>query len=493
MWKLKNRFMASLFAVFILIACSGIGTAAEIVVHNGGSIQAAIDNATEGDTIIVESGTYNENFTITKHDLTIKSKSGSSNTIINGDVSVSDEYSYSVSATIDGFTFNGDYGNICIFTGGGFTGCTVKNSKIARYNTGMFAHTDGSVHAINTQFIECEVGMASGWLTSVIAENCKFIDCGVAMSPGGGPDGYYYSKNNVEIHTDSSGKQTTTPIPNTDPVAPTIPQPIANNTSNDPSENDSSDHDSDSSSDSSSDNEHHSSGGSSHKSSGGGGTGGSPEAQKNVANKDTTQVFIASGKNVIFNFKNNVTVVNSISFESKKTMGKTTAITEDLKNKSSLVSELPEGIVYKSFNIWVGNAGYGESDNVMNATMNFSVGKSWVTNNSINVSSISLYKYDDEKKEWMKLPVNLANEDDQSLHFTAKVPGYSSFVITGQKGKQSTLAAEPVATVKSGNIKDSASTIAAKATEGNEKAPGFGIINGVVCLFCIFLYRIKEK
>jgi competence protein ComEC len=66
-------------------------------------------------------------------------------------------------------------------------------------------------------------------------------------------------------------------------------------------------------------------------------------------------------------------------------------------------------------------------------------------------------------------------------------------VITGEKGKQSTLVPEPVGTVKRGSVKDSASTIAAKETEGNEKTPGLGIVSGIICLLCMLLCRIKGK
>ncbi|RPJ51293.1 MAG: PGF-pre-PGF domain-containing protein, partial [Methanobacteriota archaeon] len=152
---------------------------------------------------------------------------------------------------------------------------------------------------------------------------------------------------------------------------------------------------------------------------------------------------------------------------------------------------------YKSFNVWVGNGGYGDSENVLDTVISFKVEKSWVQENYINPSSIVLYKYDDEKKEWVKLPVTLASESSQFLYFTANVPGYSSFVITGKKGEQSTLVTEPVATVKNKNVKDDASTvastIASKIAEGNEKAPGFGIVSGIVCLICTILYRIKER
>jgi PGF-pre-PGF domain-containing protein len=239
----------------------------------------------------------------------------------------------------------------------------------------------------------------------------------------------------------------------------------------------------------------HSSGGSHHSSGGssGGGTGGSPEPQKNVAVKDTTKVFISGDKPVYFNFTNDVTVVDYISFTSEKTVGKTTAIVEDLKNKSFLVSKLPDGIVYKSFNVWVGNAGYGDSNSILDATISFKVDKSWIQENDIDPSSIVLHKYDDEKKEWGKLPVNLETEDNQFLHFTANVPGYSSFVITGEKEEKSTLTPEPVTTSTASSIKDNTSTIAAKTTEGNEKSPGFGAVSEIICLVCMFLYRIKDR
>jgi PGF-pre-PGF domain-containing protein len=182
-----------------------------------------------------------------------------------------------------------------------------------------------------------------------------------------------------------------------------------------------------------------------------------------------------------------VTVVDYISFTSEKTVGKTTAIVEDLKNKSFLVSKLPDGIVYKSFNVWVGNAGYGDSNSILDATISFKVDKSWIQENDIDPSSIVLYKYDDEKKEWEKLSVNLEREDNEFLHFTANVPGYSSFVITGEKGKESTLESEPATISTASSVKDNTSTIAAKATEGNEKTPGFELVFGLVSILCIFL------
>jgi len=239
-----------------------------------------------------------------------------------------------------------------------------------------------------------------------------------------------------------------------------------------------------------------SSGGHSHKSggssSGGGGAGGSPEPAKNVQVKEISQTFISSGKDMTFNFTKNATCVESITFRSSKTVGKTTTIAEELKNKSSLVSKLPEGIVYKSFNIWVGNGGYGNSESIENSSVNFKVNTSWVQENNINKSSIVLNMYDDKKKEWVELPVNITNEDDQFLHFTANVPGYSSFAITCTKDELNAIASEPTQIATNSTEGNNASTIANKIAEESKKAPGFSIIGGIVCLFCILLYRTKK-
>jgi len=80
-----------------------------------------------------------------------------------------------------------------------------------------------------------------------------------------------------------------------------------------------------------------SSGGKSHRSGGGGG--GSPEPARNVEVKELSQVHVANGKPIKFDFAKNATCVVYVTFDAKKTAGKTTAIAEQLKAKSTLVSE----------------------------------------------------------------------------------------------------------------------------------------------------------
>ena len=171
-----------------------------------------------------------------------------------------------------------------------------------------------------------------------------------------------------------------------------------------------------------------SSGGSSHSSGGGGG--GSPEPARNVETKELSQVYITNGKAVKFDFTKKATCVVYVSFDAKKTAGKITTIAEKLKNKSALVSELPSDEVYKSFNVWVGNGGYATQKNIENPVLCFKVEKSWIQDQKIDQASITLNRYED--KAWEQLPVNLSEEDDTYLYFTADVPEFSSFAITGK-------------------------------------------------------------
>jgi PGF-pre-PGF domain-containing protein len=121
-------------------------------------------------------------------------------------------------------------------------------------------------------------------------------------------------------------------------------------------------------------------------SSGGGGAGGSPEPAKNVQSKELSQAFITNGKTVKFDFPKNATCVVYVGFDSKKTAGKTTTIAEQLKGKSSLVSKLPSGDVYKSFNVWVGTGGFATSKNIENPVVCFKVEKSWITDKNYRFS-----------------------------------------------------------------------------------------------------------
>jgi PGF-pre-PGF domain-containing protein len=241
-------------------------------------------------------------------------------------------------------------------------------------------------------------------------------------------------------------------------------------------------------------------GSSSGGSGGGGGAGGSPESQSNVETKELSQAFITSGKAVKFDFPRNATSVVYISFSSKKTAGKTTTIAEMLKGKSTLVTGLPSGEIYKSLNIWVGNGGFATEKNIVNAVVCFKVEKSWIQDKNIDRSSITLNRYNDTK--WNSLPTNLLGEDDKYMYFTAKTPGFSPFAITGRTIATGT-GIQPVSvneTKTKPNTGNTAANVEQKPEQkqstntsgkGNTGIPGFDMICGIVSLLAVFLHKRK--
>lgn len=232
----------------------------------------------------------------------------------------------------------------------------------------------------------------------------------------------------------------------------------------------------------------------------GGGVGGSPEPQNNVEAKELSQTSITYGNSVNFNFPENATPVTNISFDSKKTVGKTTAIVEMLINQSTLVSEPPSGEVYKFVNIWVGNSGFATPDNIEKATVDFKVEKFWLQDKNIDKSSITLNMYNDSK--WSSLKTTLAGEDDRYLYFTAETPELSSsFAITGKTTTDATMNETKSETQSGSNSslennasnKTNAKQTQSPSTSENEskKSPGFESVFGIFSLLAMFLYNRK--
>ena len=230
-----------------------------------------------------------------------------------------------------------------------------------------------------------------------------------------------------------------------------------------------------------------SSGGSSHRSGGGGG---SPEPATNVKVKELSQVFIANGKAVKFNFPKNATDVVYLSFDSKKTVGKTTTIVEMLKNKSKLTPDAPAGEVYNYLNIWVGNGGYATEKNIENPVVCFKVEKSWMKDKGIDQSSIILNRYSDKK--WNPLTTRQSGDDEKCMYFTAETPGFSPFSITGEKTAKETVT-ELLPEPDTQDLEQNGNTDSEveETSEPKEKTsmPGFEMIYCVIGLLGVFLYR----
>lgn len=164
------------------------------------------------------------------------------------------------------------------------------------------------------------------------------------------------------------------------------------------------------------------------------------EPQTNIQHTETSQVYINNEQNVNINITNYNSVVNNINFDAKKSLGKTTIVVEDLKDKSYLINNPPAGNIYKSFNIWINN-GDVNNNYIENAVVNFQVEKSWLKKNNFDESAIVLNIY--SKGKWIEIPVTITGQNTKYVYFKAKVSGYSSFAITGNTD-QATVTTKPI-------------------------------------------------
>lgn len=631
---MENRFITLLLSIFIFISGSGIGAAADIIVHNGESIQSAVDNATHGDTIIVEPGTYYENVTLTTYDLVIMSQSGNpEDTIIQGDGFYLTGDAQEI--TIKGFTLKGTDTSYGINLGQ-FSNCIIEKNKILNYGTGIDTNLYSTFTINDNEISNCASGVFVGeCYYSAIVKNNRISNCGTGVVVGdsgysqienntiieneqgmalmyegraditgntisfnkkcgiydkadasskiynnyfnntvnvifddyqdypntwnitstagkniiGGPsiagnywakpDGTGFSQTHYDANGDGIAEETvklreneidyaalvtsnsTNPIgtPSENVTTPSEETADNNSSSSDSNLNDSSggssdsssvgssvgssdgssgdisvgssggssDSSSDSNSDSSSDGSSYSSGGS------GGGAGSSPEPQTNVQVKELSQARVLKGKPVMFDFEKNATCVVYVSFDAKKNAGKITAIAEQLKGKSTLVSELNSGEVYKYFNLWIGTSGFATSKNIENPELCFKVEKPWLKDKKIDQTSVTLNIYSDKK--WSQLPVKLLKEDTQYLYFTAQPPTFSFFAITGKETPERAIN-ETQAKPSTENLSNNTGNNTGNATTGTEQKeskgiPGFEMIYGVIGLTGVYLLRRK--
>lgn len=77
-----------------------------------------------------------------------------------------------------------------------------------------------------------------------------------------------------------------------------------------------------------------------------------------------------------------------------------------------------------------------QSTKIDKVTVKFKVEKSWLSNNTIDYTTISLQRY--ANSQWNKLNTTFINEDSTYYYFEAVSPGFSIFSITGLKGTPTT-------------------------------------------------------
>ena len=101
----KDTLAAALMIVILVFVVASV-SAADYQVHEGESIQAAINMSHPGDTIIVHNGTYTENVVVNRSNILIRSANGSAVTIVQSNRT--DMHVFNITdqnnVTLDGFT-----------------------------------------------------------------------------------------------------------------------------------------------------------------------------------------------------------------------------------------------------------------------------------------------------------------------------------------------------------------------------------------------------
>jgi len=97
-----------------------------------------------------------------------------------------------------------------------------------------------------------------------------------------------------------------------------------------------------------------------------------------------------------------------------------------LKGKPADVTHEVSGKVYQYIEITHRNL----RNNLEKAIIKFHVNKSWIEENNINKSTVSLYRY---TTSWQKLPTTLISEDSKTVYYQAESTGFSYFAIAGEE------------------------------------------------------------
>ncbi|HIH70356.1 NosD domain-containing protein [Methermicoccus shengliensis] len=145
-----------LLSALLLVLSCGTASSSTLYVPDGyPTIQAAVDNATAGDTIVIRNGTYLENVVVNKS-ITITSDSGPDYTTVNASNESDNVFTITASnVSITGLTI-GRARDVAIRAGvylGGVQNCTISNNVITGNARGIYV-SGGGHHNISHNRIE---------------------------------------------------------------------------------------------------------------------------------------------------------------------------------------------------------------------------------------------------------------------------------------------------------------------------------------------------
>ena len=224
---------------------------------------------------------------------------------------------------------------------------------------------------------------------------------------------------------------------------------------------------------------------------GGGGGGTSGEEYKNIEVSETEREYVNKDSKVSYSFDMEGNIISYINFTGKTSSGRIAAKIDTLKDTSTLVDQAPPGKVFKNMGIYVGNLGWASPNNIADPTISFIVHKSWVNENNIDKSTITLNRYSDEK--WNPLETDLIDEDQNSLYFESKTPGFSQFAVTGTEASAAQGGEGEVVEKPTIVVERKEPVTEQTPDEKDTGIPGFSLLTGfTIMLVVVQLLRRKK-
>lgn len=207
---------------------------------------------------------------------------------------------------------------------------------------------------------------------------------------------------------------------------------------------------------------------------GGGGGGGvtSGEPYANIDKREIREEYLVRDKPATYRFVTPEIPVREIIITASTNAGTISVQVELLKDISTISTQPAPGIVYRYLNIWVGTRGFAVPENIKEAIIKFRVENSWLNDNNLQASDISMLRWN---TGWSQIETREVNRDADFTYFEAKTNAFSPFTIAAK-------VPEVVPPITETPVPEETAP-----TPAPTEAPGFGIVLVIATLSALYI------